>query len=427
MTGWSMKKRIGRRLVNTVIEKISTCKESRTLRVTGHERAFTRYRKLTAERIVTMIIVPAKQSLGARLYEYGVKFMDGVIATKQAFSKQRQFVNPDYIREYFDGNVEVLLREGELTTFKGMHLTAIDGTRIACENTTELIGEFGCSGSNKNACTALASVAYDVIEHVSYDCQIGSYALSERDLLNKHLDRLEVFAAEKFLIIADRGYPSYDLIESLIDRKFSFLLRLSESWTNIISWMTDTNDKEFQYEYRGNTYTFRTLKITLEDKAEYLITNLDSTILSLDEAKHIYSLRWNIETFFGFAKTELELENFSGKTKNAVLQEFYAAMTLTNICLCFVNDADNEIKAKDEHKSLKYLRQANRRQCIGRIVPVFLECIFSDSERKRIKLWKQVEQFCQRFSEPIRPRRKPKRKMPRDRIFYPNARKPGLS
>jgi hypothetical protein len=374
-----------------------------------------------------MIIQPAKQSLQTRLCEFGVKFMDGVYATKQAFSKQRQFVNPDYIREYYDENAEELIKNGELQTFKGMHLTAVDGMRIACENTPELIAEFGCSGSKKDACTALASVVYDVLEHISYDCQIGSYSLSERDLLNRHLDRLASFILEKFLIIGDRGYPSYDLIETLIDRGFSFILRLSESWSNIISWMTDISEKQFQYEHKGKNYTFRALKIELEDKCEYLVTNLDSDTLSLDEAKHIYSLRWNVETFFGFVKTELELENFSGKTKNAVLQEFYATMTLANVCMCFINDADSAITAKQENKNHVYAHQANRRQCIGQIVPKFLECVFTDNKRKRDRLWNEVELFCERFSEPIRPGRNPKRKSPRDRKFYPNARKPGLS
>jgi hypothetical protein len=397
------------------------------MRVAGREKAFTRDRKLTAERIVSMILEPAKQSLQTRLLEFGVKFMDGNYATKQAFSKQRQFVNPDYIREFYDETTEALLTNGEMETFKGFHLTAVDGSRIACENTPELIAEFGCSGPRKDACTALASVAYDVIERVSLDCQIGSCSFSERDLLNRHLDRLDTFLAEKFLIIADRGYPSYDLIETLTDRGFSFVLRLSESWKNIISWMSDTSDKEFQYEYKGRTYKFRALKIELKDKTEYLVTDLDKDLLPLDEAKHIYSLRWEVETFFGIVKTEFELENFSGKTKNAVLQEFYATMTLVNICHCFINDADNEIAAGDEHKNLKYPRQANRRQSIGEIVPVFLECVFTHSKRKRDRLWKDVEQFCERFPEQVRPGRNPARKKPRDKKFYPNARKPGLS
>lgn len=419
--------RFGRKLAEGIIEKIRRCKESQTLRVRGHENSFTRDRKLTAERIVSMIIAPAKQSLQTRLKEFGERFMGGEYATKQAFSKQRQLVNPDFIREFYDEGVGELLADGELETYKGFHLIGVDGTRIACENTPELVAEFGCSGSKKDACTALASAAYDLIERVSLDCQIGSYSLSERSLLNRHLDRLEGFGAEKFLIVADRGYPSYDLIETLINRKFSFLLRLSEGWSNIISWMSKTDDKDFDYTYKKTTYKFRALKITLEDKCEYLVTNLDETILSLDDAKHVYALRWNIETFYGFLKTELELENFSGKTKNAVMQEFYATLTIANVCQCFINDADNKIAARDMHKDLKYERQANRRQAVGEIVPVFLDCVFTDSKRKRDRLWKEVEQYCAKFSESIRPGRNPARKIPRDKKFYSNARKPGLS
>ena len=417
--------RFGRKLAETIIERIKHSKTNSTLRVPGHEKAFTRDRLLTADRIVSMIITPAKQSLQTRLFDFGVKFMEGIYATKQAFSKQRQLVNPDFIHGLYAENVEELLNDGELITFKGLHLTAVDGSRIACENRPELIEAFGCSGSKKDACTALASVVYDVIERVSFDCQIGSYSCSERDLLNKHLDKLETYGAKKFLIAGDRGYPSYDLMENMIDRSFNFLLRLSEAWKNIISWMNDTSDKDLEYKYKGKTYKLRALKIELDDKIEYLVTNLDKDILSLDEAKHIYSLRWNVETYFGFLKTELELENFSGKTKNAVLQEFYATMTLANICSCFINDADRVISIK--HMDCKYDHQANRRQCVGQIVPVFLECIFTDSECKRDRLWKKVEQFCMRFSEPIRPGRNPERKNPRDKKFYANARKPRLS
>ena len=422
-----MIKGMGRRVAELIRSKIMRCKESSTFRAQGYENAFTRDRKLTAERMVSMIIEPAKQSLQARLKEFGEKFMDGDYATKQAFSKQRQFIRPEYIREYYDESVELLVSDGKLETFKGMRLIGVDGSRLACENTPELIAEFGCSGPKKDACTALSSVAYDLMAHVTYDCQIGNYSLSERNLLDRHMNRIETLGIEKPCIIGDRGYPSYDLIETMIDRGFNFVLRLSEAWKNVISWMHDTDDKEFQYEYKGKTYSFRCLKIDLGDKYEYLVTNLDAATLSLEEAKYVYSLRWEVETFFSFVKTELELENFSGKTKNAVLQEFYATMTIANMCLCFINDADEVIAANHENTKRVYEHQANRRLSVGQIVPKFLECVFTDSERKRNRLWKEVEQYCERFSESIRPGRNPKRKQPRDKKFYANARKPRLS
>lgn len=422
-----MKRNLGREIAEIFTEKIKHCKESLTLRIAGRENIFTRDRKLTAKHIVSMILQPAKQSLRARLWEFGINYMDGTFATKQAFSKQRQFVNPEYIREYYDEAVEELITNGELETFKGMHLTAVDGTRIECENTPELIEAFGCSGPKKNACTALASTVYDVIERVSYDCQIGSYSLSERALLDLHLNKLASFEKEKFLIIGDRGYPSYDLMETLVDRGFSYVLRLSGCWSYYIPRMGIEYDKSFDYDYKGKAYPFRVLKIELADKIEYLATNLDNVTLSLEEAKYIYSLRWNIETFYSFIKTEHELENFSGKTKNAVLQEFYATMAIANMCQCFINDADKTIAAEQVNTDRIYSHQANRRLCIGHIANKFLECIFTDSSRKRVRLWKEVMQYCESFSEPIRPDRSPARKNPRDKKFYANARKPSLS
>ena len=422
-----MIKNLGRKIAESINITINQCKNSPLLRLNLHDNSFTRDRILKAAQVVSMIVCPAKQSLQARLHEFGIKFMKGVYVTKQAFSKQRQLVNPDFIRDLYDGSVDELIHEGELQTFKGMHLVAVDGMRISCENTPELKAEFGCSGPNKDACTALASAAYDIIEHVSYDCQIDSYSRSERYLLYKHLDRLENFKNEKFSVVGDRGYPSYDLMESMIDRGFSFILRFGENWKYYTSRMSSKDDRVFEHKYKGKTYNIRVLKIKLDDKFEYLVTDLNREILTLDEAKYIYSLRWNIETFFSFVKTELELENFSGKTKVSVMQEFYATMTIANICLCFINDADKTIAAKQDSSTRIHEHQANRRQCVGEIVPKFLECIQTDSNYKRNRLWKEVEQFCERFSEPIRPGRCPERKIPRNKKFYTNARKPNLS
>ena len=92
---------------------------------------------------------------------------------------------------------------------------------------------------------------------------------------------------------------------------------------------------------------------------------MDRTTLSLDETKHIYALRWNLETFLGFVKTELELGSFTGKTTFSIMQEFFAVMTIANICLCIINDADQAIKAKHDSTKREYERQANRRRCVG--------------------------------------------------------------
>ena len=41
--------------------------------------------------------------------------------------------------------------------------------------------------------------------------------------------------------------------------------------------------------------------------------------------------RWNEETFFFLVKSRLDLENFSGHTAEAVRQDFYSTLLLSNI------------------------------------------------------------------------------------------------
>ena len=71
-----------------------------------------------------------------------------------------------------------------------MRLIAMDGTDIALENSAERKQGFGCSGSKKEAATALGSLAYGPLDHAIYDCQIAPYAADERDLAKLHMSRL---------------------------------------------------------------------------------------------------------------------------------------------------------------------------------------------------------------------------------------------
>ena len=58
----------------------------------------------------------------------------------------------------------------------------------------------------------------------------------------------------------------------------------------------------------------------------------------LDEQKYpvaalaeVYGRRWGVETFSGLIKGRLSLENFSGRTVEAVFQDFQATLLLSNL------------------------------------------------------------------------------------------------
>lgn len=56
------------------------------------------------------------------------------------------------------------------------------------------------------------------------------------------------------------------------------------------------------------------------------ITNVPSTLLTLEQIVLVYKLRWQIELFFKLCKSEFEINHVSGKNRERVLCELYAKL-----------------------------------------------------------------------------------------------------
>ena len=125
--------------------------------------AFTRNRKLTAKRILMLLLQRLAYGLQLgtdKLFEH----FEEETVSKQAFSKARANLNPEFVRKFADGIAEIHAQDPAAPSWNGMRLIAIDGTDIALENSEELKEVFGCSGSKRNAATALGSMAYGPLD-----------------------------------------------------------------------------------------------------------------------------------------------------------------------------------------------------------------------------------------------------------------------
>lgn len=414
--------------LETIRLKLTNCINSKTLRCLTSPNAFTRDGgKLGAFHTVFLILRGMKNSLQSTLDEF---FRDlckgGIMATKQAISKARQQVNPLFIREFFDENVEIVLKDPSLETFKGKYAIGIDGMDIALENEKALIEEFGCSGPKKDACTALSSFACDVYSGVSYDCRVASYGSSERSLLNQHITRLSELGLQGSILLADRGYPSYEEFCHIIKSGFEFLIRLPRTFRSLIS-QIENGDTMFELcDGNGGTYYFRAVSVPLSTgEAEYLATSLAEDFLSPEEAKSLYGMRWGNETKYDHIKNTLELENFSGKTVNSVYQDFYATATLANIVSIVAAVADTAIAETDALKPGKKYgqRKANRNTVARNVVLSFLALMAEPNLRKRQRELDKLLKRIVRNPLPVIPGRSPKRKSPRKKKFHIAKRK----
>lgn len=96
--------------------------------------------------------------------------------------------------------------EQHIKTWKGFRLCAIDGTAIRLPDTAEVSKYFGRHSGrlDRGSCAmGMASVFYDVMNHIVIDSTLQRNKASERDCAEKHL----AFSMTNDLVIYDRGYP----------------------------------------------------------------------------------------------------------------------------------------------------------------------------------------------------------------------------
>ena len=407
--------------------KLINCRKSETLRNADSPNAFTRDGgKLGAFNTVFLILRGMKNSLQSVLDEFFRDLCKGeIMATKQAISKARQQVNPQFVREFFDENVKIVLEDDSLETFKGRHVIGIDGCDIALENEEDLIAEFGCSGPKKDACTALSSFACDVYTGVAYDCRIAPYAESERELMNRHIERLGELKLQGSILLGDRGYPSYEEFMHIIDCGFDFLIRLPRLFSNVISQIENGDTRFSISDENGCKYYFRAIAVTLSTgETEYLATSLSADFLPPHEAKALYRLRWGNETKYDHLKNTLEMENFSGKTVDSVYQDFYATAVLANVISIVAAVADDTIAQKDSlNPKIIHERKANRNTVARNMVLSFLTLMVEPNLKKRLREMDRLFARVLRNPVPVVPDRNPPRKSPRKKKHHIAKRK----
>jgi hypothetical protein len=411
-----------RSFVTALIEKtreiIGKCYENPKLR--SKETAFTRDRELIPERLLQMILHKIYKPLQLEVDECFKVWHRSTSITKQAFSKARMNVNPEMVREFADMTSETLSKDDEMPTYKGMRIIAIDGSDVALENSNELKREFGCSGARKDAATALISLAFCPANHVIYDCRIDKYEKDERDLAKAHVERLTELGFRGSLLLFDRWYPSAEFIAHLKDSGYEFVMRVRGKW-NLEVDAVETQKWVVIY-HEGRDYRVRVLKLVLPTgEIETLLTSLSQKQLPITDAGEIYFKRWAIEVEYDLLKSKLQLENFSGKTKVSVLQDFYATIYLGNITAACAAVADADIAEADAGKELKYERRANRNRTVAKLRGVFLSVLAERNKCRRDELLDELIATIVRFPLSITPDKlSPDHKSPRKKRFHMN-------
>ena len=337
--------------------------------------------------------------------------------TKSAFVQYRKKLKPEIFQHLSDVIVQEFYTDNEfgVKLWNGFRVFGVDGSVLTLPQTDELRNIYG-EQKNQNqsgVVQARVSVLYDVLNNIVIEGILSPLTTGEGKLALEHL----LHVNENDLIIYDRGYPSFELIYNHIKQNSNFVIRSKGSFSNITSAFIKRgkstqivdiypgqHNKIIEKEYDKDTSVkVRLVRVELPSgEVELLITSLlDFTIYKTIDFKELYFKRWGIETFYDELKNKLKVENFSGYSNQSILQDFYAALFVSNVQTLIVSELEDEINEHTKETKYKYKVNSNLSYGFlkGRIVTLFF------SNNNMDETIDELKTLFKKHLVPIRPNR----------------------
>lgn len=350
--------------------------------------AFSRKSELTKERVIDLLLGMTGGNLDKELYKAGVS------AKRSAFSQRRNHISSLELEEIFERFNQ---SEANIKTYKGYRVLAVDGTIVNMprnpKSATFVQHASAPKGYNQFHVNPLYDVLNKTYQHVVIQPQ------PKQDEIGALRFMLDWYTfPSKTLIVADRGYESYNLIAHFLENKVDFLIRVKQDISAMreikklpmteldkdISFTISTRQtkeakengyvivqtrkhKDGNRAYSPNTKNklwdyhspyhmrFRVVRVLL-DTGEYetLITSLKrgSDGFSAVEIKELYHARWGIETAFRELKYSMGLVNLHSRKDEYVRQEIVCNILMSNFCARIASQVvvQKSAKARYDHK-----------------------------------------------------------------------------
>ncbi len=381
---------------------------------------FSRRRKQSFSSTVLFLVNLSTKSLSLEIENFVKLFktqLDIKAFTKSAFVQYRKKIKPELFKTLSSVIVDEFYSDNKVGVklWNGFRLLAVDGSRLTLPHTEKLNHIYGetKNKSNNGVVQARLSVLYDVVNNYVIDGILSPLKTGEGKLALQHL----LHVKKNDLIIYDRGYPSFNLMYEHIKLKIGFVIRAKVGFSNITrefissgkktqivdiypSKNTNLNDKEYN---KQTSLQVRLIRIELQSgEVELLITSLlNSKTYKTKIFKELYYKRWGIELFYDEFKNKLKVEYFSGYSNQSILQDFYAAIFVSNVQTLIVNELTDEIN--EQTKENKYKYKVNNNLSYGFLKDRIVTLFFSKNDME--DTIKELKILFKKHLVPIRPNR----------------------
>ena len=142
-----------------------------------------------------------------------------------------------------------------------------------------LSNEFKLS-KNKNYTTGTISCLFDVDLKIPINYLL-SKSFNERNLLIEQLS----YVKSNDILIADRGYFSYDVINKIIENNSNFIFRIKKNNNFVANIKNNESFAIFNYNYNGKIYKFKIYKYNTFDKTTLSNIEIDKIKKSIQKNK----------------------------------------------------------------------------------------------------------------------------------------------
>jgi len=223
--------------------------------------------------------------------------------------------------------------------WKGRRLVAVDGSRTPTQRSAALLSYFGKS-TGSHVPIASVSTLFDVLSKVPLDVAVRAYGTDERrDLLDEHAAHLR----QGDVLILDRGYPSFEVLRTLLAGPADFVVRVpaKSTFRALVDFLADGRREGWitlhmpRRERTASCPTIRVRAVRIErDAGEplVLLTSLDAGVAGVQELDELYHLRWNIEEYYKLVKGDyLGQGQLRARTPAGVIQEIMATALLVSL------------------------------------------------------------------------------------------------
>lgn len=397
-----------------------------------------------------LILNNISKSLSVEVTKFLQKFFGlGHDASKQAFSKARYKLKAEAFIDLNDTFVQAYYRAGGVQLYGGKYLlVASDGSDYELPWEEELCKAFGVADNGqgkKPMCMAKGVKIWDVLNRMTVASQLGCYNTAEIRIFDevwpKALQLLKSAQNAPVLLLGDMHYPSFSLMLDFVGSEEDFLFRCPPTFCREVKAFIKGPEEDAILQIPLSTDYGRKSRMKLKHRREAppilsvravrfvkpsgevgcLLTSLQKAEMTAAEITAIYPCRWGEEVSFDFDKNRAEIENFSAKMPQGILQEYHANTLLTNLTQLIVEDAQELLEEEQQAKTNKYEYQINRAVAAGLIKDEIPKMLFG--KERPATFYNRMIKLILKHREPVRPGRSFPRERKHKLRFSMNSRR----